>query len=105
MKSTKNILVFYFIILFLLNTPVTKEIEICRIGGKEHICGKGKDNTKYVDGINVEYFTSCATLEREDGYSCLCVHITNSGIWHDKLQGYNDKDVQTYRTTFESRNF
>ena len=33
MKRTKEILVFYFIILFLSHYPVTKEIEICRIGG------------------------------------------------------------------------
>ena len=66
MKSTKEILVFYFFILFLSKTPVTKEIEICKIGGKEHICGKGKDNSGHVDNINVEFFTTCATLEEED---------------------------------------
>ena len=100
MKSTKEILVFYFIILFLSNIPITKEIEICRIGGKEHICGKGKDNTQYVDDINVEFFTSCATLENEDGYSCVCVHITTSGIWNQKFEGYDDTDVQTYDTRY-----
>ena len=98
MKSTKEILVFYFIILFLSNTPVTKEIEICRIGGKQHICGKGKDNSGYVDNINVEFFTKCATLQEKYGYSCLCVQVTNSGIWNNKLQGYNDFDVATYDT-------
>ena len=96
MQSPKEILVFYFIILFILNSPATNEIEICRIGGKQHICGKGKNNSHYVDNINVEFFTSCATLEKEDGYSCLCIHITNSGILHDNFQGYNDIDVQTY---------
>ena len=42
MKSTKEILSFYFIILLILNYPVTEAIEICRIGGKQHICGKGE---------------------------------------------------------------
>ena len=100
MKSTKEILGFYFIILFLSNYPVTKEIEICRIGGKQHICGKGKYNSGYVDNINVEFFTSCATLEEDDGYSCVCVHITTSGIWRSQLEGYNDLDVQTYNTKY-----
>ncbi len=100
MKSTKEILGFYFIILFLSNYPVTKEIEICRIGGKQHICGKGKDNSGYVDDVNVEYFTSCATLEDVDGYSCVCVKITTSGIWRRLLDGYNDLDVQTYDTKY-----
>ena len=96
MKRTKEILSFYFIILFLSNYPVTKEIEICRIGGKQHICGKGKDNSGYVDGINVEYFTTCATLEEADGYSCLCVRVTTSGIWKNEFEGYNEFDVETY---------
>ena len=96
----KDIFGFYFIILFLSNYPVTKEIEICRIGGKQHICGKGKDNTKYVDGVNVEYYTNCATFEKADGYSCLCVHVTTSGIWKDQFNGYNEYDVQTYDTNY-----
>ena len=100
MKTTKEILVFYFIILFLSNYPLTKEIEICRIGGKQHICGKGKDNSGYVDNINVEYFTTCATLEKADGYSCLCVRVTTSGIWKNELEGYNDKDVKSYQTNY-----
>lgn len=100
MKSRKEILVFYLYILFLSNYPVTKEIEICRIGGKQHICGKGKNNTSYMGGINVEFFTSCATLETEDGYSCLCVHVTNSGIWNENFQGYDDLDVQSYDTKY-----
>ena len=104
MKSTKEILGFYFIILFLSNYPVTKEIEICRIGGKQHICGKGKDNSGYVDDVNVEYFTSCATLEDVDGYSCLCVQKTISGIWRHLLDGYNDLDVQTYDTKYLTYN-
>ena len=100
MKSTKEILGFYFIIFFLSNYPVTKEIEICRIGGKQHICGKGKGNSGYVDNINVEFYTSCATLEDVDGYSCVCVHITSSGIWKNKFNGYNDLGVQTYNTNY-----
>ena len=100
MKRTKEKLVFYFIILFLSNYPLTKEIEICRIGGKQHICGKGKDNSGYVDNINVEYFTTCATLEEADGYSCLCVRVTTSGIWNNKFEGYNEFDVETYDTRY-----
>ena len=100
MKSRKKILIVYFIILFLSNYPVTKEIEICRIGGKQHICGKGEDNSGYMDNINVKYYTSCATLQGEDGYSCLCIHITDSGIVHHKFDGYNDLDVQTYNSKY-----
>ena len=100
MKRTKEILSFYFIILFLSNYPVTKEIEICRIGGRQHICGKGKDNSAYVDGINVEYFTTCATLKEVDGYSCLCARITTSGLWKRELEGYNEFDVETYNTRY-----
>ena len=100
MKSTKKILLFYFIILFLSNTPVTKEIEICRIGGKEHICGKGKDNSGFVDNINVEFFTYCGAIEEEDGYSCLCIRETTSGIWNNYLEAYDDLDVASYHTNY-----
>jgi len=100
MKSTKNILVFYFIILFLSNYPVTKEIEICKIRGKQHICGKGKDNSGYMDNINVEFFTTCATLQKANGYSCLCIQTTFSGIWNNRFQGYNGLDVQTYDSNY-----
>lgn len=96
MKSTKEILSFNFIILLILNYPVTEAIEICRIGGKQHICGKGENNSGYIDNINVKYYTSCATLEGPEGYSCICIQVTNSGILHDKFDGYNDVDVQTY---------
>ena len=96
MKSTKEILSFYFIILLILNYPVAEAIEICRIGGKQHICGKGENNSGYIDNINVKYYTSCATLEGPEGYSCICIQVTNSGILHDKFDGYNDVDVQTY---------
>ena len=49
-----------------------------------------------MDNINVKFYTTCATLQKADGYSCLCVHVTTSGIWRDRLEGYNDLDVQTY---------
>ena len=55
MKSTKEILSFYFIILLILIYPVTEAIEICRIGGKQHICGKSENNSGYIDNINVKY--------------------------------------------------
>ncbi len=55
-----------------------------------------------MDDINIEFYTSCATLEEEDGYSCLCVHITNYGIWHDRLNGYDDFSVKTYNTKYLS---
>ena len=96
MQKAKIIVIIYCIILFISNFPVSEEIEICRIGGKQHICGKGKDNSGYIDNINVEYYTSCATLSQSEGYSCVCVQITTSGILDDKLDGYNDVDVQTY---------
>ena len=96
MQKAKIIVIIYCIILFISNFPVSEEIEICRIGGKQHICGKGKDNSGYIDNINVEYYTSCATLSKSEGYSCVCVQITTSGILDDKLDGYNDVDVQTY---------
>ena len=90
MKCIKEILVFYFIILFLSNTPVTKEIEICKIGGKEHICGKGKDDSGYMDDINVKFFTSCGMFQESNNrYSCVCVRVSTS-------DGYDDSDVETY---------
>lgn len=99
MKCIKEILVFYFIILFLSNTPVTKEIEICKIGGKEHICGKGKDDSGYMDDINVKFFTSCGMFQKSDNYySCVCVRETTSGIWNNNLEAYDDSKVATYNT-------
>ena len=96
MKRVKKIFVFYSIILFISNFPVTDQIEICRIGGKQHICGKGENNSGKVNNIDVQYYTSCATLEEPEGYSCLCIQVTTSGIWNDKFDGYNDFGVQTY---------
>ena len=95
-----KISIYYFIILFLSNYHVTEEIEICRIGGKQHICGKGKDNSGYVDNISVKFYTTCATLESVDGYSCLCIHQTYSGIKSGKFNGYNETDVRTYNSKY-----
>lgn len=102
MKASQLILLFYTILLLLSNIPVSDEIEICKIGGKQHICGKGLNNRGYVDDINVEYFSSCATLEEADGYSCLCVRITSSGIWNHRFQGYDLETVQDYNTKYLS---
>ena len=100
MKSMAEILIFYCIIFFLSNCPLTKEIEICKIGGKQHICGKGDDNSGYTDNISVKYYTTCATLEEAEGYSCVCIHVTTSGIIHDKFDGYNELGVQTYKEKY-----
>ena len=100
MKSIKEILVFFFILFFLSNTPVTKEIEICKIGGKQHICGKGKDNSGYVDNVNVQFYTTCAAVEKGNDYSCACVHETISGIRNEIFDGYDDSDVETYDTNY-----
>ena len=95
----KEIFGFYFIILFLSNYPLTKEIEICKIGGKQHICGTGNGN-KYKDNINVEFFTYCATFEVDGDYSCVCIQQTISGAWKSEYNGYNDLGVKTYNTDY-----
>ena len=105
MKSTKKFLIFYFIILFISNFPNTEEIEICRIGGKQYICGKCEDNSGKIDNIDVQYYTSCATLKEPEGYSCLCIQVTTSGIWNEQFYGYKqtyDKEYLTYQTSPES---
>ena len=90
---------FYFIILFLSNYPLTKEIEICKIGGKEHICGLGNGN-KYMNNINVEFYTYCASFGDDDDYSCVCIQQTFSGAWNNEYNGYNNLGIKTYNSDY-----